>query len=68
MTRYDWAQAEELIKILTEANQEVPQDLVKMAERFKAKKEKDAQERTQFGGRRGGRGGGFRGGNRDDRW
>jgi ATP-dependent RNA helicase DDX43 len=65
MTRSDWSQAEELIKILTEANQEVPEELTKMAERFKVKKEKDAQERELYGGKRGGRGGY---GNQRNRW
>ncbi|KAI5637213.1 DEAD/DEAH box helicase domain-containing protein [Phthorimaea operculella] len=34
VTRKDWAQAKELIKILEEANQEVPDELVQMAERL----------------------------------
>jgi ATP-dependent RNA helicase DDX43 len=56
LTRSDWGSAKELIEILTEANQEVPDELVKMAERFQAKKESGG-----FRGGRGRGGGGFRG-------
>lgn len=59
-TRQDWANAGELIKILEEANQEVPDELEEMAVRF----EKMKLRREQEGGGRGGRGG--RG--RRDRW
>ncbi|XP_032663911.1 probable ATP-dependent RNA helicase DDX43 [Odontomachus brunneus] len=62
MTRNDWSHAKELIKILEEAHQEVPEELYKMAERYEAWKNKKAQE----GGRRGG---GFSGGrNRYRNW
>lgn len=64
-TRSDWGSAGELIEILKEAEQEVSQELLDMAERFKAKKEREKSERGSFrgsfrGGNRGG-GGGFRG-------
>lgn len=55
LTRSDWSVAKELIAILTEAEQEIPQELYEMAERFEAKKNRDARS----GGRgsfRGGRG------------
>lgn len=68
MTKYDWGQADELIKILREANQDVPKKLEDMADRFKAKKERDGEERRQFGGGNRGGGRGFDGGNRRDRW
>lgn len=38
VSRNDWAHAAELIKILEEANQEVPQELEEMAQRFQAMK------------------------------
>lgn len=58
MTRSDWGSAAELIEILKEAEQEIPEELENMAARFKAKKEREASERG------GSRGGSFRGGNR----
>lgn len=51
VTRSDWAHAQELIKILEEANQEVPDELVLMAERFEAMKIR--RERNGGGDRRG---------------
>lgn len=61
MTRYDWGSAKELIDILKEANQTVPDELVEMADRFQAKKERNIAEKGSFrGGNRGG--GGMRGG------
>lgn len=63
VSRKDWAHARELIKILEEANQEIPDELENMAERFEAMKVR----RDKEGGGRGGRGGG-RGGPRRDRW
>ncbi|CAG9765600.1 unnamed protein product [Ceutorhynchus assimilis] len=63
-TKNDWGQAAELIKILEEAQQFVPEEVVQMAERFEAMKER--RERTgetnrrggsRFGGRGGGGGG-----------
>lgn len=65
-TRSDWAMAAELIKILEEAEQDVPDEIRSMAERFLAKKERENRERSEFGGRGGG--GGRRGGGRRDRW
>lgn len=62
ITRSDWAHARELIKILEEANQEVPDELEQMAQRFEAMKIRRDQE---GGGRGGGRG---RGRGRRDRW
>uniref|UniRef100_A0A182W338 RNA helicase n=1 Tax=Anopheles minimus TaxID=112268 RepID=A0A182W338_9DIPT len=50
MTRSDWAVAAELIKIMEEANQEVPDEVRDMAKRFDAR-------RDRGGGGRGGRGG-----------
>ncbi|EDV49970.2 uncharacterized protein Dere_GG23261 [Drosophila erecta] len=61
ITREDWGMAKELIDILQEAEQEVPDELHNMARRFKAMKEKRAAEGGGFGGR-GGRFGGGRGG------
>ncbi|KAH8280836.1 hypothetical protein KR054_000673 [Drosophila jambulina] len=59
ITREDWAMAKELIEILEEANQEVPEELHNMARRFKAMKDKRAAEGGgSFGGGGGGRGGG----------
>lgn len=57
MTRTDWGSAAELIEIMKEAEQEVPSGLQDMADRFKAKKERQQSERSAFGGSRGG---GFR--------
>lgn len=63
MTRHDWGSAAELIEIMTEAGQEILQELRDMAARFKAKKERENAERgTLRGVSRGGRGGGFGGG------
>ncbi|EAT37615.1 AAEL010402-PA [Aedes aegypti] len=67
-TRGDWAVASDLIKILEEADQEVPEEIRQMAERFTAKKEREGREKSAFGrrdgGGRGGGGGGRRGGGR----
>ncbi|KAL7018138.1 hypothetical protein ACKWTF_010652 [Chironomus riparius] len=52
LTRSDWGVAKDLINILKEANQEVPEELLKMAERFENRKPRE-------GGR-----GGFRGSSR----
>uniref|UniRef100_A0A182K4E1 RNA helicase n=1 Tax=Anopheles christyi TaxID=43041 RepID=A0A182K4E1_9DIPT len=49
MTRSDWGVAGELIKILKEADQEIPEEVRDMAKRFEARKDRD-------GGNRGGRG------------
>ncbi|XP_050586718.1 probable ATP-dependent RNA helicase DDX43 [Bombus affinis] len=61
MTRSDWSHARELINILEEANQEVPEELYQMADRYDAWKEKRATERRSDRSRRGrGGGGGWR--------
>ncbi|KAJ0172177.1 hypothetical protein K1T71_012150 [Dendrolimus kikuchii] len=66
VSRNDWAHAKELIKILEEANQEVPEELEMMAQRFEAMKIR--RDKEGGGGRgRGGRGG-RGGGGRRDRW
>ncbi|KMQ88194.1 putative atp-dependent rna helicase ddx43-like protein [Lasius niger] len=46
MTRQDWHHAKELIAILEEADQEVPEELYKMAERYEAWKQKKDSERS----------------------
>lgn len=54
-----------MIDILQEAEQEIPSGLKEMAARFKAKKEREANEKAAFGlndRRGGGRDGGGRGG------
>lgn len=77
ISRSDWGNAKELIRILEEANQEVPEELGNMASRFEAMKIRRDKERGEGqGGRgRGGRGGGGGGGGgmgggrgRRDRW
>ncbi|XP_053395068.1 probable ATP-dependent RNA helicase DDX43 [Mercenaria mercenaria] len=70
VTRSDWGKASDLIKILVEAHQEVPEELAEMAERFTAHREMREAEgggRGRFGGRGGGGrsfGGGGGGGGR----
>ncbi|EZA51431.1 putative ATP-dependent RNA helicase DDX43 [Ooceraea biroi] len=49
MTRKDWSHAKQLINILEEASQEIPEELYKMAERYDAWKEKKGSDR--FDGR-----------------
>ncbi|TGZ47066.1 probable ATP-dependent RNA helicase DDX43 isoform X1 [Temnothorax longispinosus] len=50
MTRQDWHHAKGLIEILEEANQEVPEEVYKMAERYDAwKKKKDAEQSSVRG-------------------
>lgn len=51
-TRTDWAQADELIKILEEAEQNVPDELRGTKNRFDSMKERRARENSSFGGRR----------------
>lgn len=58
MTREDWKHAAELIKILKEADQEVPQGLISMAQRYADWKVKHDAEMAAYGGRGGRRGGG----------
>lgn len=72
MCREDWKHAADLIKILKEANQEIPEKLVKMSERYAAWKAKKDAEEASLGPRRGGGfggggGGGFGGGGRGRR-
>lgn len=65
VTRHDWNNARDLIKILEEANQEVPEELEQMAQRFESMKLR--KEGGGGSGRgRGGRGG--RGSNNYNRW
>jgi ATP-dependent RNA helicase DDX43 len=49
MTRNDWRHAEELIKIMEEADQIVPQQVYDMAQRYNAMKERRREE-GDFGG------------------
>lgn len=54
--RRDRKSAQELIRILEEAGQEVPEELITMAEKYEKYKEREAEARKAFGG------GNFRGG------
>ncbi|XP_060077446.1 probable ATP-dependent RNA helicase DDX53 [Ylistrum balloti] len=66
MTRNDWRSAQLLIDIMEEANQEIPQDLYEMAERYERMKKKREEERASGGGSRfGGDRGRSRGGDDD---
>ncbi|CAG2177593.1 unnamed protein product, partial [Oppiella nova] len=58
VTREDWKHAKELIDILEEAEQEVPNDLRGMADRYGVWKAKHDAEVAACGGRRGGGSGG----------
>ena len=53
ITRDDWALASELINILEEANQEIPNELRDMAERFAKNKERRKSEAGRYSGMRG---------------
>ncbi|XP_029962397.1 putative ATP-dependent RNA helicase DDX43 [Salarias fasciatus] len=72
VTRQDWRMASELIPILERSGQDIPEELVLMAERYeKHMKEKELRDPKGGPGRAGGsssdrRGGGGRGGR--DRW
>ncbi|VVC99741.1 probable ATP-dependent RNA helicase DDX43 [Leptidea sinapis] len=66
ITRNDWAHAAELIKILEEAEQDIPDELERMAHRFKEMKIRSEREGGNMG--RGGRGRGGRGRGRGNRW
>ncbi|KAF7651866.1 hypothetical protein LDENG_00104320 [Lucifuga dentata] len=67
VTREDWKMAPELIPILERAGQEVPEELVLMAERYEKHRKEKEMGYTRGGERR--RGGGGRGGrNRDQSW
>lgn len=71
ITRSDWGVAAELITILEEADQEVPRELLDMASRFKAMKDRRSDEMGKFNNNfrnRGDRGGGGGGGGRRDRY
>jgi ATP-dependent RNA helicase DDX43 len=48
ITRSGWGSAKELINILEEANQEVPDGLQDMAQRFEEKKARREQEKRAF--------------------
>lgn len=54
VTRSDWGSASELIKILEEAEQDVPDELHDMKSRFDSMQERRERERQNFGGRSGG--------------
>lgn len=54
-TRQDWGSANELIKILEEADQNVPEELRQMKSRFDSMKERRAREGASLGGRGGDR-------------
>lgn len=54
MTRSDWGSAEELINILEEADQDVPDELRDMKSRFDSMKERRDRERQSLGGGGGG--------------
>lgn len=58
LTRSDWAMAPELIKIMEEADQQVPDELIDMAERYNKMKERRSDEMSKFNGMKGRRGGG----------
>ncbi|XP_076763300.1 putative ATP-dependent RNA helicase DDX43 [Xylocopa sonorina] len=57
MTRRDWSHAKELIHLLEEAQQEIPEELYQMADRHDAWKEKRANEKQLERLDRGGGGG-----------
>jgi len=58
MERRDRRQAEKLIEILTEAGQDIPHELLDMAEKYKRWKERDDEQKRLYGssGRMGGNG------------
>ena len=49
--RRDRKQAQELIQILQEAGQDVPDELIEMAERYQRWKEREAEARSSGGGK-----------------
>ncbi|XP_014210039.1 probable ATP-dependent RNA helicase DDX43 [Copidosoma floridanum] len=70
-TRRDWALAKELIKILEEAEQEIPQELYSMADRHDEMQKRKSEERDgrRYGSSRGGNRGGRNGSDRfGGRW
>lgn len=52
MTRSDWGSAKELIEILEEAQQDVPDELREMKSRFEAMQERKEKEKQSMGGGR----------------
>lgn len=56
MTRNDWRHADELIKIMEEAAQEVPQEVYSMAQRYTSMRERRREEGDDRGGGRRSRG------------
>ena len=52
MTRSDWRHASDLIKIMEEANQEVPREVYEMSQRYTSMRERRQNEGSErFGGR-----------------
>ncbi|XP_076368120.1 putative ATP-dependent RNA helicase DDX43 isoform X3 [Tachypleus tridentatus] len=69
VTRENWRNAQELIHIMEEAGQDIPEDLVAMADRYAAWKEKkDAEDAVCRRGRGRGSRAGFGGRRRRDDW
>lgn len=62
VTRENWGSASELIEILEEADQPVPDQLREMKQRFEVMKERKDREKGSFGGGGGNRGYGGGGG------
>ncbi|KAM6997243.1 putative ATP-dependent RNA helicase DDX43 [Tautogolabrus adspersus] len=60
VTRENWRMAAELIPILERAGQEVPEELVLMAERYEKHRREKEREKEAYGPRGGGGGGGGR--------
>lgn len=48
MSKQDWSHAQSLVDLLKEANQEIPSDLVSMAERYAANVRKRELERQTY--------------------
>ena len=67
-TREDWRHAQELIDILSKSNSEIPEELVRMAERYQAWLDKKRAEDEAAASMGGGGGGGRRGGRGRDRY
>ncbi|XP_002163544.2 probable ATP-dependent RNA helicase DDX43 isoform X1 [Hydra vulgaris] len=58
VTREDWMHVAKLIPIMEEAGQEVPEELIEMAERWKKTQDRRDEEKSAYGGSRGGGGNG----------
>lgn len=56
VTREDWMHVGKLIPIMEEAGQDIPDELVEMAERWQKNRDRMAEERNAYGGGRGGDG------------